>query len=221
MPEPTIQIQARLGSTRLPGKVLYPLASRRIIGRVVDRCERADRADSVVVAIGNQSENDALREWADRNTVQSVTGPEDDLLERHVKTAREMDSDPIVRVTGDCPFVPSAEIDRLIGEHENNSARYTTNVTDGMPIGTAVDVLERAVLEELHELGESHPVNRLRDEPGRWDVRFSTASPWTELSDAHIAVDTPTDYWLLSDAVGSVGDDPQAVAEWVQKQQDI
>jgi spore coat polysaccharide biosynthesis protein SpsF len=221
MSEPIIQIQARLGSTRLPGKVLYPLGTRRIIGRVVDRCERANRSDSVVVAIGNQPENDALREWADRNTVPSVTGPEDDLLERHVKTAREMDSDPIIRVTGDCPFVPSDEVDRLITEHENNSARYTTNVTDEMPIGTAVDVIDRVVLEELQALGESHPVKRLRDEPDRWDVAFSPASPWTKLSEAHIAVDTPTDYWLLSDAVSRVGDDPRDVAEWVRKQQDI
>jgi len=218
MGTPTVQIQARLGSTRLPGKVLYPLGSRRVIGWVVERARRADAPTDVVLTTGDRPENDAIREWCDREDVAFGVGPEEDLLERHLRAAHGADSDPVVRVTGDCPFVPSSEIDRVIREHGRNDARYTTNHTDRMPTGTAVDAVDREVFEELSERGDSHPVRRLRENPEEWDAVFAPNDRWTEFADAHVAVDTPDDYWRLLDAVEAAGDDPVAVAGWVAEQ---
>lgn len=212
---PTIQIQVRLGSTRLPGKVLYPLSSRRVLGWVVERARSTDQLTNMVLTVGDRPENDAIREWCNRNQIIHDTGPEEDLLERHLQAAGKMDTDLVIRVTGDCPFVPPSEIDRVIEEHEQNNARYTTNVTDDMPIGTAVDAIDTEVLEELRERGDNHPVHRLRENPEEWDVEFTPNKQWTTLSESHIAVDTPNDYWTLSDAINAVGDDPMAVAKWV------
>ncbi|QCC46950.1 cytidylyltransferase domain-containing protein [Halobellus limi] len=215
MTSPTIQIQARLGSTRLPGKVLYQLGSRRVLGWVVERARQAESVTEAVLTVGDRPENDAIREWCERNGVPADTAPEDDLLERHYQAAETADSDPVVRITGDCPFVSPPEIDRVFQEHEQNDARYTTNHTDGMPIGTAVDVIDREVIEKLRELGDTHPVRRLRNNPREWDVVVTPNERWMGFSDAHLAVDTPDDYWLLSDAVGAVGSRPRAVAEWL------
>ena len=210
-----VQIQARLGSSRLPGKVLYTLGSRRILGWVIERTKRTEQPTRVVLTVGDRPENDAIREWCDRHDVPYSSGPEDDLLERHSLAAAMMDSDPVVRVTGDCPFVPPSEIDRVIEEHEENDARYTTNLTEEMPIGTAVDAIERDVFEELRELGDSHPVRRLRENPEEWDVVVTPNEQWTALGEAHTAVDTPVDYWRLSDAIEAVGTEPRAVTDWV------
>ena len=210
-----VQVQARLGSSRLPGKVLYTLGSRRVLGWVIERAQRIEQPAEVVLTVGDRPENDAIREWCDRHEIPYSSGPEDDLLERHSLAAAMMDSDPVVRVTGDCPFVPPSEIDRLVREHEQNDARYTTNLADDMPIGTAVDVIDRKVLEELRELGDTHPVRRLRNNPEEWDVVVSPNEQWMSFNDAHIAVDTPEDYWLLSDAIKAVGSRPRAVAEWI------
>lgn len=215
MSSTTVQIQARLGSTRLPGKVLYPIGSRHVLGWVIKRARRAERADNLVLTVGGRTENDAIREWCERNKVTFSTGPEDDLLERHYQAALAANSDPVVRVTGDCPFVPPSEIDRVIDEHEQNNSRYTTNVTDEMPIGTAVDVIDRDVLEELRELGDSHPVRRLRENPEEWAVTATPNDQWTAVGEAHTAVDTPADYWRLSDAIEAVGTEPRAVTDWV------
>jgi len=212
---PVVQIQARLGSTRLPGKVLYHLGPRRVIDWVVERCDRARLRDHTVLSIGDRPENDAVHEWCSRTDVDCHSGPEGNLLLRHLRTAERFDSDPVIRITGDCPFVPPSEIDRVVSEHEHNDARYTTNVTEGMPTGTAVDVIDRDVLVELHERGATHPVRRLRDAPDEWGAAFTSASPWVNFSDAHTAVDTPTDYWTLVDAVTAVGGDPLDVTEWV------
>jgi len=142
-----VHIQARLSSTRLPGKVLYPLGTRRVLGWVIERARRAERPTSTILTVGDRPENDAIREWCERNQVIFDTAPEDDLLERHYQAALTADSDPVVRVTGDCPFVPPSEIDRVIAEHEGNDARYTTNLTEEMPMGTAVDAIDRDILK--------------------------------------------------------------------------
>jgi spore coat polysaccharide biosynthesis protein SpsF len=210
-----VHIQARLGSTRLPGKVLYPLGGRRVLGWVVERARHAERAGDIILTVGDRPENDAIREWCERHDVSYDTAPEDDLLERHYQAALTANSDPVVRVTGDCPFVPPSEIDRVIEEHEQNNSRYTTNVTDEMPIGTAVDVIDRDVLEELRELGDSHPVRRLRENPEEWAVAVTPNDQWTAVGEAHTAVDTPADYWQLVDAVKTVGTEPRAVTDWI------
>lgn len=215
MNSPTIQIQARLGSTRLPGKVLYRLGSQRILGWVVDRARQTEKVTDLILTVGDRPENDAIREWCDRTGVNFDTGLETNLLERHLQAAETADSDPVVRVTGDCPFVPPSEIDRVVKEHERNEARYTTNVSGEMPIGTAVDVIDKDVLEELRELGESHPVRRLRENPKGWDIVVTPNNEWSSFNEVHIAVDTPSDYWMLLDAVEAVGDEPRAVAEWI------
>jgi spore coat polysaccharide biosynthesis protein SpsF len=212
---PVVQIQARLGSTRLPGKILYSLAGRRIVRRVLDSALTANEPETVVFAIGDRPENDAVVEWCERAEVPYHQGPEDDLLARHLGTAEAFDAGPVVRVTGDCPFIPPGEIDRIVREHGENTARYTTNFAEGMPIGTAVDAIDRDVLSDLRKRGDTHPVRRLREHPEEWDVAVSPAERWTELAPAHTAVDTPEDYWTLTDAVTAVGEDPQAVTEWV------
>jgi len=210
-----VQIQVRLGSTRLPGKVFYQLGSKRVLDWVVDRSHNAKEPTGTILTVGDRPENDAIREWCDRNGIKYNTGAEENLLERHLRAAEAACSDPVVRVTGDCPFVPPSEIDRMIREHEQNDARYTTNFDDEMPIGTAVDVIDKEVLKELRELGDTHPVRRLRNNPKEWNIVASPNERWMKFSDAHIAVDTPDDYWLLSDAVEAVGDQPHAVAKWV------
>jgi spore coat polysaccharide biosynthesis protein SpsF len=214
-----ISVQARLNSTRLPGKVLLMLGSDRVLNHVVTRCEATDSSDETIVATGDRPENEAIVEWCRRRGTPVRVGPEDDLLERHLRVARRTNDDELVRVTGDCPFVPSDEIDRVIDRHDANDAQYTTNAVDGMPIGTAVDVVDVPLLEELSELGETHPISLPRNEPDDWQVEFTPNDDLLAYGDAHTAVDTPDDYWTLVDAVDAVGTDPYAVTEWVAENQ--
>lgn len=210
-------IQARLGSTRLPGKVLYSLGDRRILRWVIDRSNAAKFIDKTVISVGDQAENDAITKFCEREKIEYTVGPEENLLSRHLTVAADFDCDLLVRITADCPFIPAAEIDRTIECHLSNNARYTTNGVEKMPVGTTVDVVDREVLEELKELGESHPVRRLRNNPSEWNIAVSPNEQWMKFHKAHIAVDTPDDYWMLSDAIEAVGDQPRAVVEWVSE----
>ncbi|WP_259073087.1 cytidylyltransferase domain-containing protein [Salinibacter ruber] len=208
-----IHIQCRLGSTRLPGKVLFPLGDRRLLEWVVYRCQKSSEADSVRLTVGDRPENDAILEWARRNEVEYDVGPEDNLLERHHRIAARHDTDVVVRVTGDCPLVPSSEIDRVIKEHRKNDALYSANAGESMPRGFAVDVIDIEMLSKLKELGEEHPVARLRRNPKEWPVFFTPNEKFSQFSELDVSVDTPDDYWRMIDSMKSVGGDPTRICE--------
>ena len=213
-------IQARLGSTRLPGKVLYQLGDRRVLQWAVDRATAAEGVDKTVVTTGDRPENNAITEFCDREGIKHTVGPEEDLLSRHLDVAIETGYDVLVRITADCPFVPASEIKRTLDEHISNKAGYTRNdrISDGdhqMPIGTAVDVFDTELLERLSDTGATHPSRKPLESPNEWCVNFTPNEYWTQFSEVHMAVDTPADYWRLIDAVEAVGDDPKAVAEWL------
>lgn len=216
-----VSIQARLGSTRLPGKVLLPLGARRILEYVVERARSAATEDiNVVVALGDEPENEALQELCRRDGYEYVVGSESDLLERHLGVARSDDYETLVRLTADCPFVPASEITRTLGEHESSDSAYTRNdwpahANRQMPIGTAVDVFDVSLLERLSKDGATHPNRRPLESPGEYDVAFVPNVDWALYGDVHLAVDTPGDYWRLVDAVDAVQESPADVAEWL------
>jgi spore coat polysaccharide biosynthesis protein SpsF (cytidylyltransferase family) len=98
-------VQARMGSTRLPGKVLAEIAGRSMLQWVVSRVGRADAVDEVVVATTTLAQDDVLEEVAGRMGVRVVRGDASDVLSRYAAAARATHADVIVRVTSDCPFI--------------------------------------------------------------------------------------------------------------------
>lgn len=214
-------VQARLGSKRLPGKVLLRLGDQRILQWVLDRVEAAAGVDETVAAVGDNPENDAITEYCNRENVRTIVGSEENLLSRHLAVAKQTGCDLFVRVTADCPFVPTAEIDRIVAEHRSNDARYTTSNTDAMPIGTAVDVIDPDLLSELSARDETHPVRCLRNNPQKWGTAWSPNADWNDVRHVHMAIDTPGDYWSLIDGVDAVGETPRAIANWLADEQNL
>lgn len=107
-------IQARTGSSRLPGKVLLPLLGEPLLTRVVRRVGRADRLDKVVVATTTQPADDAIVSLAEREGWPVERGSETDLLNRYVQAARRHRADVVVRITSDCPLIDPRLIDDTV-----------------------------------------------------------------------------------------------------------
>jgi spore coat polysaccharide biosynthesis protein SpsF len=119
-------VQARLRSTRLPGKILLPLPSgRTVLEEVIFRCREASRVHRVVVAIPDSEENDLLLPFTAGAMV--VRGPEDDVLERYRRAASTAGADIVVRVTSDCPLIPSEMIDEVIAQRNVHALNYCAN----------------------------------------------------------------------------------------------
>ena len=119
-------IQARLRSTRLPGKILLPLPTgRTVLEEVIYRCREARRVHQVVVAMPDTEDSELLTPFTAGATI--VYGPEHDVLARYYMAAASVGADVIVRVTSDCPAMPSAMIDAVIARRATHALAYACN----------------------------------------------------------------------------------------------
>lgn len=145
-----IVIQARMGSTRLPGKVLMPLDIHPVLGWVVTATQRAG-ADEVVVATSDLEQDNPIVEFCENVGVRCIRGSESDVLSRFVRVAEETGADILVRTTGDCPLLDPQVIREVIKLREMTGADYATNTDPPTyPDGLDVEVFTRRALLEAH-----------------------------------------------------------------------
>lgn len=104
-------IQARMASSRLPGKVLADLCGRPVIEWIVRRAARAEFIDQVVVATSISAEDQAIVEFCEEHEIACLRGSQRDVLDRYVQAANQFDAQVIVRLTGDCPFIDAEMLD--------------------------------------------------------------------------------------------------------------
>jgi len=218
-------VQARLGSTRLPGKVLYELAGRPMILMVLDRVSRATGLDDVILATGEGEGNDALDAVVSAAGYRVVRGPEDDVLARYRIAAEAAAADLIVRVTGDCPFIDPGVLDALLALRAEQGADYATNVKpetwpDGLDASVFTSVLLQAADREARL-----PSEREHVVPWMWEHcafgggdRFSCANLAAprNLAELRWTVDDGLDYLLARAIVGTLGHDASMTADWQQ-----
>ena len=143
-------IQARMGSTRLPGKVLMDLAGKSMLERVIQRCRRAVWLDEVIIATTHKAaDNDVVALCAARNWPW-FRGSEDDVLDRYYQAAQGSKADIVVRITADCPLIEPEIIDRCVQElMDNPGTDYASNCLSPrtFPRGLDVEVFTFAALE--------------------------------------------------------------------------
>jgi glutamate-1-semialdehyde 2,1-aminomutase len=144
-------IQARMGSTRLPGKVLKPIMGRAAIDLQNERISRSVLLDEIVYATSTLEKDDVLaRHLADAGHA-VCRGSETDVLARYAQAAEAHEADTIVRVTGDCPLIDPALVDILIERFQETGADYCSNVIPpSYPHGMDAEVFSRRVLDTAH-----------------------------------------------------------------------
>lgn len=147
-------IQARLGSNRLPRKVLHTISGQTMIEHVVERVRRCRHVDEVVVATTTQAQDRELIEFCKQRHWAWFSGSENDVLQRFVDTADHFLADQIVRITSDCPLIDAELIDRVIETlNQNSGCDYACNFHPNrwFPRGLDCEALTRAALQRLHE----------------------------------------------------------------------
>jgi spore coat polysaccharide biosynthesis protein SpsF len=142
-------LQARVSSSRLPGKVLLDLHGAPMIVRQIERVRRARLLDQLVVATSTSPEDDVLAAMCKEQGIACVRGSLCDVLSRVVLAARAYNPDWVVRITGDCPLADPAVIDAVIGFAIEQKADYASNaVQPTYPDGLDVEVVRMSVLEQ-------------------------------------------------------------------------
>ena len=203
-PRTVIIVQARMGSSRLPGKVLLPLAGETMLAQQLKRLQRCRRADAIVVATSTAPADDAivslLEAWPD---ILCVRGSEQDVLARYYQAAKQAQADVVVRVTADCPLIEPAVIDACIAImlEQQDSCDYVSNCQQrSFPRGLDCEVFSMAALETAHQQAHQ-PAEREHVTPYIWQqperFRLCDYVDTHDRSDWRLTVDTPEDLALV------------------------
>jgi spore coat polysaccharide biosynthesis protein SpsF len=144
-------IQARMGSTRLPGKVLKDLGGESVLARVVGRVSRAKLVDEVVVATTHLPEDDVIVSECRRLGVRFFRGEVRDVLDRYFRAAQEVMAEAIVRITSDCPLIEPEITDKTIQAFIDQRPDYASNVLQRTyPRGLDTEIMTSDALARSH-----------------------------------------------------------------------
>lgn len=196
-------IEARLAATRLPRKVLLPVAGKPMLELMIERLQRARTLDEVVIATTDRPGDDAIEELGQRLGVGTFRGSEEDVLARVLGAARAYEADLIVETTGDCPLIDPAIVDKVVADYRIGGADFVSNILPyTTPRGTDVRVFSTAALARVDELTHD-PADREHvslyfiERPNEYRLRnVETALP-AFAADLRLTVDTPEDLELI------------------------
>jgi spore coat polysaccharide biosynthesis protein SpsF len=198
-----IIIQARMGSTRLPGKVLKPVLDKPLLEYQIERLRRVKNADAVVLATSTLGGDDPLAAFARRLEVPCYRGSESDVLSRYYHCAKEIGADVVVRSTADCPLIDPGLMEKLIaGFLADGRFQYGSNATIDRtyPRGLDSEIFTFRALEEAFREAKT-PFEREHVTPfiTAHRDRFPALSQSNQENLGHLrwTVDTPEDFELI------------------------
>jgi spore coat polysaccharide biosynthesis protein SpsF len=200
-------VQARLGSTRLPGKVLLPLAGKPLLQRMLERVLGSSTPFELLVATTTEVQDQPVRDLCREMGVRCYSGHPHDLLDRHYRAARESRADVVVKIPSDCPMIDPAVIDRVLGFFLARNAEfdYVSNLhPPSYPDGNDVEVMPFSTLacawsEASRPLEREHTTPFIWDQPGRFRIGNVTWETGLDFSESHRwTIDYQEDYALLS-----------------------
>lgn len=197
-------IQARMGSTRLPGKVLKEINNKPMLTYMLDRLKKSKKLDKIVIATSILEKDDAIEKFCKDYGIECFRGSESDVLSRYYECAKQYNPDIVVRLTADCPLADPNIIDSVIQKFEDNNVDYCANTvpieTSTFPDGTDVEVFSFEALEKAY--------NEVKDKHFREHVTFQFwQTNWyksiqyigeKDYSKYRITVDYPEDFEVVS-----------------------
>ncbi|HTI87437.1 MAG TPA: glycosyltransferase family protein [Alphaproteobacteria bacterium] len=194
-------LQARVSSSRLPGKVLKPILGRPMILRQIERLQRAQTLDKLVLATSVDPSDDALADLMKAEGIETVRGPLDDVLARFTLAAKPYNPEWIVRLTGDCPLADPEVVDRVVRETIAAKADYGSNALEPtFPDGLDAEVVRGAILEQIAsenrtQAEREHVTLAIHRHPECFRLHIVRSA--TDLSALRWTVDEPADFALV------------------------
>jgi len=221
-----------MGSSRLPGKVLFDVEGKTVLEHVIERTKRAQNIERVVVAIPDTSTDDVLAEYCATKNISYFRGNETDVLDRYVQAAQELGVTHIARITSDCPLIDPEVIDRVaaeyqVGEYDYlSTGRMETTYPDGLDVEIfSFEALKRAWTDATQPSEREHVTPYIWKHPELFNV--GTVEFERDLSELRLTVDEPrdlefvravysafhgNDHFLLRDILDLLDEHPEIVA---------
>lgn len=209
MPPSVAVIQARVGSTRLPGKVMYPLDGRHVLDHVIERASSADLVEETIVATSTEKPDDVIERYASEFGADVIRGSESDVLGRFERTVQKHDPDIILRITGDCPLISPAFIDTAVERIRTENVDYVSaGLERTFPRGVTceaftVESFERMSTKANEPHHREHVTPYYREHPAEFDLyNLESTEIYREKhlqnrTDLRLTLDEPADYQLF------------------------
>lgn len=203
MSKVVVIIQARMNSSRLPGKVLRPVLGKSLLSYQLERLRRIPSADAICVATTRDRVDDAIVAFCAQERVECFRGSEQDVLERYAQAAAASGAGTVVRVTADCPLIDPAVVDRTIRFFldAKGGYDYVSNVLERTyPRGMDCEVFSAELLNRAHREAKSprereHVTPFFYENPAKF--RLGSVTHAEDLSRFRWTVDTPQDWMLI------------------------
>lgn len=223
-------LQARMSSSRLPGKVLTPILGVPMLQHQLQRLNQCKSIDKLIVATSTQSSDDPLASMCEQIGQACYRGDLNNVLKRFYDCAEQEQPDHIVRLTGDCPLIDAAVVDAVVNKHVQQEYDYTTNAyPQSFPNGLDVEVMTAQTLKTIYQKAtQPDEIEHVTFYVRRYSEDFSigTLSCDQDLSEQRWTVDYPEDF-ALAKAVfeGLYAQDPhfnyQQVLAFLQHHPDV
>lgn len=198
-------IQARMGSTRLPGKVMMPLAGQPVLWHIIHRLKKCRTIDDIVVATSDLKEDDKLAAWCRKNDIPVFRGPEENVLQRFALAVKSLDPEIIIRICGDSPMVDPQVIDQLVIHLVNTGADHCIGDKKTPTTHEGFSPFSRQAFERLMSEAADDPVaiEHVTAYFGQHPEKFKTSTipmpreHW--FSGARMSIDTPADLRFMNE----------------------
>lgn len=196
-------IQARMGSTRLPGKVLKEVDNKPLLAYQIERVSKSKLIDKIVIATSILEKDDVIEKFCKTNRIECFRGSENDVLSRYYECAKIYNADTIVRLTGDCPLSDPEIIDAVIQKFLDDEVSYYANTVPvesaTFPDGTDVEVFSmEALTKAFNEVKDTHFREHVTFQ--FWQTGEYTSSQYIgikNLSNYRLTVDYPEDFNVI------------------------
>jgi spore coat polysaccharide biosynthesis protein SpsF len=198
-------VQARMGSSRLPGKVMMKIGGRPLLVYLVERISKARTLDAIVVATTTNPCDNIIIEECERRGIPNFRGSELDVLSRYVSAARACDADVIVRVTADNPFTDPDSIDRVVDVIVSTNADYAIEMN--LPVGTPGEALTWNSLAFIDSVANTprwreHVTLYAKENPHTLNCAFLDARQECNRPDLSFTVDELQEYLYTREIAG-------------------
>ncbi len=212
-------LQARMGSTRLPGKVLMRIRGRTILQRAIDRLRASPAVDGVVVLTTLLDQDDAVAEAARASGAMVYRGSVEDVLARFHGAAKEFNPDVIIRATADNPLIEIGSVERIVRKLCDDKMDLCMEIK--LPYGAATEALTPAALRKASRQASEarhreHVTLYMKENPEKFRVSCVTPPPFLQHPEIRLTVDTPKDFSFMSRLISSLPEKegPPALEEY-------
>ncbi len=204
-------IQARMGSERLPGKVLIPIGGKSVLHHIVERLKFCKLVDQTILAIPDTKENDVLEKFALANSIKYYRGSEHEVLQRVYLAAKENNCDIVVEILADNPLLDPQIIDLAIKEHVKTNADYSCTdypawfLPRGLGVGlfnfTALEVAYKNAKDDYHR---EHTTSYFQENPDAFKITRVKFPKHLESPKLRLTLDTKEDLELITNIYGKL-----------------